>query len=156
MGRPADAQDPDRAPVVVVGVDGSPPSLEALRWALTESGPSGGTVRAVFVLPWDEPAAGQPGNDAENAAEDLSLVQLAGDELIRAIRRALGEEVLAQVAPVVIPADSTPVGLARAAAHADLLVVGSGRHRDETGNIGENALAVLQGMPCPVVVVPSS
>src|ERR1035441_2274121 len=42
-------------PRIVVGVDGSPSSQEALRWAVRQAGLTGGTVDAVMA--WEFPSA---------------------------------------------------------------------------------------------------
>jgi hypothetical protein len=38
---------------VVVGIDGSAESARALRWAVQEAAPRGGTVEAIAVWDWD-------------------------------------------------------------------------------------------------------
>lgn len=143
-------------PVIVVGVDGSASSLGALHWALAESDRCDATVRAAFVFPCHEPTATLEGMSATDLSDELSIVQLAGDELARAIRRSVGEPAAQRVVTVVIPAESTPKGLAQAAVKAQLLVVGTGRGRGSIGQAEHGAIAGLSDVHCPVVVVPSA
>lgn len=123
--------------------------MAALRWALLSAAQLGATVRAVFVLRRVVPTV----HPLTARSEDLGVVQLAGDELSRAIRRALGEDASAQVATVIVPAESIPDGLSRAAEQAELLVIGAGD--TDAHAIGGNVLDVLHKVSCPVVVVPS-
>ena len=76
------------APVVVVGLDGSPTSWDALAWAAEEVTRSGGRLIAVYVAPTVEPGAefGAPINygAAEEARDEM--VVLLKDEVERRAR----------------------------------------------------------------------
>jgi len=105
---------------IVVGVDGSEPSAEALRWAAREADARG--ARLVAVLAWglfdQYHADGEPRFDPayDEAAADAALAAY--------VDRALGAERPGEVVrrPV---CDRPAPGLLAAAAGADLLVVGA-------------------------------
>jgi nucleotide-binding universal stress UspA family protein len=138
-------------PRIVVGVDGSAPSIEALRWAIHQAWLSGGTVDVViawefgigaggFGLP---PASGMAGIDyAELAAKALSA--------------AIAEVSLPPGVPVnqfVVEGRAGEV-LLRAAQNADLLVVGhSGHGGFASALMGSVSIRCLHHASCPVVVV---
>jgi nucleotide-binding universal stress UspA family protein len=52
------SRDNGAAPLIVVGVDGSPTSWDAFSWAAGEAMRSDGKLVAVYVMPFVEPAAG--------------------------------------------------------------------------------------------------
>ncbi|MFD7233226.1 universal stress protein [Streptomyces sp. NPDC059881] len=138
----------DQAPRVVVGIDGSPSSYAALRWAVRHAGLIGGTVDAVaaYELPgahgWSAPAV-----DAEfDAAE-------AKRGLVEEVRKVLGEKGEAQVHERLVHGNPTEALLA-AAEGAELLVVGSrGRGGFARMLLGSVSQQVAQHAPCPVVIV---
>jgi nucleotide-binding universal stress UspA family protein len=131
---------------IVVGVDGSPSSEQALRWALRQAEVTGGEVHAVTVwqLPttagWDTPL------DAVDWAANARL----------ALDTALGASDPEGSAPVrrdVVEGHAARV-LVELAENADLLVVGSRGRGAFTGMLtGSVALHVLAHARCPVVVV---
>jgi len=104
---------------IVVGVDGSLPSVDALRWALREAGPLDATVEAVVA--WDFPVT----YGIEFGALDVDWAGNAAAALrdaLRAAPRPAGRPVTAMVIR------GRPVDvLVAAAADADLLVIGSPR-----------------------------
>ncbi|MFD7258219.1 universal stress protein [Streptomyces sp. NPDC059874] len=137
-------------PRVVVGVDGSPASYEALRWAVRYARLIAGTVDAVaaYDLPgaagWSAPAA-DVAFDEEQARKDLT------DEIEKVLRQ-VGEVPLEQH---VVRGSAAKV-LIGASAGAELLVVGSrGRGGFASlllGSVGQQCAAHA---PCPVVLVRS-
>src|SRR5687768_4806272 len=137
---------------VVVGADGTLPSLRALVFALAEARLRGGVV--VAVIAWHEPYAGQtlgPGVVdqsllADGAAETLerSLDEVRADdwgvEVERGVRRGRPGDVLV-----------------RAADNAALIVVGSRGRGGLTGALlGSVAQQLVRDAACPVVVVPNA
>ncbi|MEP6980984.1 MAG: universal stress protein [Nakamurella sp.] len=130
---------------VIVGVDGSPASIDALRWAARQAALTGSTLEAItsWVMPGTsglEFGAGEC-DWADNARSALATaVQEAFDGTVPVNRR-------------VIPGRAQDV-LVDAAEHADLLVVGSRGHGALigmlTGSVSEHVVA---HSPCPVVVV---
>ncbi|MEU5844698.1 universal stress protein [Saccharopolyspora shandongensis] len=141
----------EEQPRIAVGVDGSPGSRAALRWALRYAEQCGGTVTA--VLAWAPPAyteiAPMPPalSDEDSAARAEWELQKAVDETSALL------------------ATSVPVGrkvvrghAARAlldeAREADLLVVGSRGHGGFAGVLlGSVGLHCVSHAHCPVVVV---
>lgn len=131
---------------VLVGVDGSPSSQAALRWALAEGGRRGASVAVLHS--WEAPAiAGYPYDPEvlERAARDLvdSMVDEATAESpdVAVERRVVG--------------GGPAAGLLDAAQDATLIVVGrrgmGGFRRLLLGSVSDH---VARHAPCPVVVMP--
>ncbi|MGW4640710.1 universal stress protein [Sphaerisporangium sp. NPDC004334] len=134
---------------VVVGVDGSPPSLAAVRWAAMDAVRRGRTLRVVHVIdPWvfDQPLTTPPG------FRD-SLSELSGTVLAEAARGAGG------LAPALAVEAVTLTGTVReelltAARDAEVLVVGSRGLGGFLGLLlGSVSMGVAGRAACPVVVV---
>lgn len=135
-------------PRVVVGVDGSEASHEALRWAVRHARLIGATVDAVgaYDVPgaagWSAPAV-DADLDEEQARKDLAdeihnvLVQAEGVALTSHVVRGNPAEVL--------------IG---ASADAELLVVGNrGRGGFARLLLGSVSLQCAQHASCPVVII---
>lgn len=144
----------DRTRRIVVGVDGSPGSKTALKWAMNQARLTGATVEAITA--WQDPA--QLGT-----AYGWTSVAFEGDTYATTMVKALDDtiaEVTAQMThPVTVlthvveghPAEA----LLRAAAGAELLVVGSRGHGTFAGLLlGSVSQRCVQHAPCPVIVVP--
>lgn len=135
---------------IVAGVDGSPSSLEALRWAVRQAELTGGTVDAVMA--WQPPSAGGFAW-GEVASDDTDYPGLAAKSLAEAVGQAVGPESTVRVRPLVVqghPADA----LLDAAKGADLLVVGSrGRGGFASALLGSVSQHCTFHAPCPVVVI---
>jgi nucleotide-binding universal stress UspA family protein len=143
------AQETPRS-AVVVGVDGSPGSVAALKWAAREARLRGLVLRVVTAYHWELPPVPGPAvsldvdvlRDAARATQDEAL-DAAADHL----------------AGVVVERELAFGGagacLSRAAEDAELLVVGSHGHgplgRLMVGSVGHD---VVQHARCPVVVLP--
>jgi nucleotide-binding universal stress UspA family protein len=135
---------------IVVGVDGSPGGRLALKWALGEAARRGGTVRAVIAWQWDGQALTPIADTNPDAAKEQATATLT-----RELETVSSETPTPlAVAAEVVHGSPAPV-LARAAADADLLVLGShghGRlHHAVLGSVSEEC---IRQAPCPVVVVP--
>jgi nucleotide-binding universal stress UspA family protein len=137
--------------LIVVGVDGSPGSRRALRWALAEASRSGADLEAVTVWTWD----GLEGPML--AATDPSAQRVHAD-------RVSVHEVQAALAEVAGPAtvnrtvvEGRPVReLIKASRHARLLVLGSHGHgRLYRATLGSIAAECARRALCPVVVIPA-
>jgi nucleotide-binding universal stress UspA family protein len=131
---------------IVVGVDGSPASLDALRWAVGQASLTGAVVEAVTA--WQYPAAygGYPldfGTDWRangHAIQDTAVKEALGDEATAVVRR------VAEGHPVRVLLD--------AAAGAEMLVVGSRGHGGFAGMLlGSVSEHVVAHAPCAVVVI---
>jgi nucleotide-binding universal stress UspA family protein len=143
---------------IVVGVDGSDASLEALRWAAEEARLRGAKVVALHAWAF-VPAApiGDPGMIAIPAGD------LAGqlDAESEAARAALGDAVAAVfgaepdvgVEQRLVEAEAGE-GLVAESRDADLVVVGShGRSGLRAAILGSVSRHVVEHAHCPVVVV---
>ncbi|HVB45530.1 MAG TPA: universal stress protein [Streptosporangiaceae bacterium] len=136
---------------IVAGVDGSPPSVAALRWALRQAELSGATVDAVIA--WQYPvAAGGLGWAPTTGLDDTDYAELAGKALTASIAEASPPPGV-RVRERVICGNPAQV-LLDAAADADLLVVGNRGH----GGFADALIGSVSGRcvhhaTCPVVVV---
>lgn len=134
---------------IVVGVDGSPHSRRALRWAVEEAGLRAAAIRAVCVWSW-------PYEQSEIAHLAGASVRDAlcedADRTLDAAVRAAGLSTEA-VERLVVEGSPAP-RLIEAARDADLLVVGSrGRGGFAGLLLGSVSQHCAQGAPCPVVIV---
>ncbi|MEU4262737.1 MULTISPECIES: universal stress protein [Streptomycetaceae] len=135
-------------PRVVVGVDGSGPSQEALRWAAHHAQLIGGVVEAVCA--WDTPSEIGWAGPATEAGFDLERARLRFTEGIQAV---FGDVKPAEVHEVLVRGDPSEV-LVRASEGAELLVVGNrGRGGFARAMLGSVSQRCAQHARCPVVVV---
>lgn len=133
-------------PRIVVGVDGSAASVEALRWAMTQADLTGATIKAIGT--WRSP---DEGGIAYYAAE-IDWVDLTRRSLEIAIKEAgLGDR--QDVEAVVI--EGTPAHvLVDASRDAQLLVVGTRGHGGFAGLLmGSTSTYVIAHAACPVLVI---
>jgi nucleotide-binding universal stress UspA family protein len=148
------AQASENARRIVVGVDGSPGSVAALRWAMTEAQLTNATIEAVIT--WQEPVTYgysygwmPPLDDASDIATIMAKVL---DDSIAAVSASLTHPVA--VLPVVLQGHPIQM-LLDTAAGAQMLVVGSRGHSTFAGVLlGSVSQHCVQHAPCPVVVVP--
>jgi len=131
---------------IVVGFDGSDGGIRALSWAVAEAARRGGTVQAVTAWQWTEPELG-----ADIRAEHDRLARLSLDEAITTARVDHPEVAVVGDAVLGTPAEV----LTRAAADANLLVLGSHGHgRLFHAVLGSVAEHCIRAGVCPVVVIP--
>jgi nucleotide-binding universal stress UspA family protein len=110
------------APVIVVGLDGSPSSWDAFCWAAGEAVRSNGRLVAVYVTPFSEPAAAF-GVPIDYAGVEQARQAVADDLESEAVRR--GDELGVAVSFVTERGDAThALSDVSRAMHANLLVVG--------------------------------
>ena len=137
---------------VVVGVDGTLPSLRALVFALAEARLRGGSV--VAVIAWHEPYTGQP--LAASVADPAVLADAAAEALERALDEVRADDWGIHLERRVRRGRPGEV-LLRAADNAALVVVGSRGRGGLTGALlGSVAQQLVRDAACPVVVVPSA
>jgi len=134
---------------IVVGVDHSECSQEALRWAVDEAHLSGRRLLLVHVWQWGGDAIVAPLAPVglpEQAESGRSLLRHHAQEI-----RAKGIEVTTKLL------EGSPVAaLVEAAQGAEMLVVGShGRNTFATALMGSVSKACVHRAACPVVVVPT-
>jgi nucleotide-binding universal stress UspA family protein len=143
---------------IVVGVDGSDQSIDALRWAAEEAKLRDATLVAVHAWMFSPPVAvGTPdmmAMPAGNIAEELDLDrEMAERALSGSIETALGAAPEVSVEPLLVE-DTPGEGLVTAAEGADLLVVGThGRGRIAQALLGSVSHHAAQHATCPVVIV---
>ena len=145
------AADPGHSPRIVAGVDGSPSSRAALKWAVQQARRSGGTVDAVIA--WQFPATGNFGWAPVSAIDDLDFESIAKHTLDEAIG-SLGDQAAGvTIRPLVIQGLPAQV-LLDTAEGADLLVVGSRGHGGfADALLGSVSQHCVHHAPCPVVVM---
>jgi nucleotide-binding universal stress UspA family protein len=140
---------------VVVGVNGSPGSLQALRFAVGHARALGAAL--VPVIAWEP-----PGGDSANRRFPSYLTEEWADAAESRLLTAFDEGLGAlppdlSVQPLVIRGPAGRVMVAVADREGDLLVVGTGRrgivHRTLYGSVPRYALAHAQ---CAVIAVPPS
>jgi nucleotide-binding universal stress UspA family protein len=135
-----------RVEKIVVGVDGSDSSKQALRWAARQARLTGGELHAVHV--WDVPSAygyvPAIGTDwADAASKDLIDTVWAALDPADA-RRAHTDLVRGHAAEALL----------EVSADADLLVVGSRGHGGFAGlMLGSVSQYLVTHATCPVVVI---
>lgn len=137
-------------PKVVVGVDGSSSSYEALRWAVRYAGLVGATVDAVAV--WELPGL----YGWSTAGVDMDIDEEETRQRMRQeLTDVLGADAADAVRTHVVHGNAADV-LLRAAEGAEVLVVGSrGRGGFARVLLGSVSQHVSQHAGCPVVIVRS-
>ena len=143
-------------PRIVAGVDGSPSSVSALRWAIRQAGLTGAAVDAVIA--WHYPVAATGYGWAPMAApvnSDFDFQDIAEKTVADAVSSALGPVSDVRVRTQVAEGNPAQV-LLDAAAGAELLVVGSRGHGGVTeALLGSVSQHCVQHARCPVVVIRS-
>lgn len=140
-----------RKGLLVVGVDGSPPSQRALEWAIEEAALRGAAVQAVtsYLPEPNDPVEPQPGWMA-HARQQAEEAQRSAVE--QAVKAHPGVEVAAEIVHAT-PADA----LILASRSADLLVLGSRGLGSVRGLLlGSVSQQVARHAACPVVVLPAT
>jgi len=133
---------------IVVGVDGSEPSLKALRWAAQQARLTGATLR---VLTTWEVATGT--GWVPTFPVDYDPQAVARQAIDEAVTETLGADPDVAVERIVKEGHAAPILLA-AAKDADLLVVGSHGHGAFAGMlIGSVSEHLVRHAPCAIVVV---
>ncbi|MBD0422725.1 universal stress protein [Streptomyces sp. TRM S81-3] len=137
---------------LVVGVDGSEPSLQAVDWAADEATLHGLPLHVVFASLWER---------YEGAALARSLGKpsalLRAEDIVRAAaRRARNRRPDVQVTTAVVP-EEAEYALARAGREAFGLVVGNRGRSGLAGLLlGSVSLTLAAGATCPVIVIRGS
>jgi nucleotide-binding universal stress UspA family protein len=133
---------------IVAGVDGSPSSREALRWAVRQAALTGSVVDAVIA--WHDRAsyAGYAWLIADTCDADL-----AAKTLSEVVGSTIPAASTVTVRPRAVEGHAARV-LVDAAHGADLLVVGSRGHGGFPGKLlGSVSQHCVQHSPCPVVII---
>ncbi|MEW2269236.1 universal stress protein [Streptomyces sp. SID685] len=137
---------------IVVGVDGSEGSKQALNWAVRQAELTGGWVEAVIA--WDVPQFhGALGWMPPSSSDEAALEGRAQSEVTSAVEEAVAAHPAVQVSTVT--RYGTPAGvLLEASRDAALLVVGSRGLGGFKGLLlGSVAQHCVQHAHCPVLVL---
>jgi nucleotide-binding universal stress UspA family protein len=138
--------------IIVVGVDGSEHSCDALRWAVSEAAVRNDTVRAVYAYGY--PYVPAP----DGAAVYLDPVKVAADAeatLSATLARAIADPVVRDGIERVVIEGGGAERLIEQSKAADLLVVGARGHGGFVGLLlGSVSTQCVNHSKCPVVVVP--
>ena len=141
-------QDDARAPIVVVGVDGSDASRDALRWAASYAQLIGAHLRAVTAWQWplSMTVALPVPEDFDPAADALKALD-------GILSETLGDHPAISISSRVYDGPAA-AALVDDAADADLLVVGSrGRGGFAGLLLGSTSEHCARHAACPVVIV---
>lgn len=143
---------------IVVGVDGSEPSHEALRWAAAEAALRGARIVAAHSWTFVPPTPiGEPGMIPMPATDYVGQLDAernaAQAELDAALEEVFRDGTPDDLESKLLEGDAEDA-LVREAADAELLVVGSrGRSGLKSVLLGSVSRHVVSHAPCPVVVV---
>ena len=133
---------------IVVGVDGSPSSTAALRWAIRQAKLTESVVEAVTA--WHLPNSY---GFAPIVDDGMDWADDAGKVLFETLNEVAGEDPDVKILPIVQEGQAAEV-LVRAAHGADLLVVGCRGHggfaRTLLGSVSQQC---VHHSPCPVLVM---
>jgi nucleotide-binding universal stress UspA family protein len=131
---------------IVVGVDGSPQSQQALRWAARIASMTHARIHAVAV--WDYPATYGWGLPTDwNPGDDMTKL------LTETVEIALGPERSPDITLAIRQGSAAHV-LLEESADALMLVVGSRGHGGFAGLLlGSVSAAIAEHATCPVLVV---
>jgi nucleotide-binding universal stress UspA family protein len=138
----------ERGHRLVVGVDGSPASLEALEWAAGLAGSTGASVEVLATWSWPSgygaslvvPAGYDPAADAEVMVTN-------------AVERVRVRHPEVEFVPVIVEGRPAPV-LVEASKGADLLALGSRGHSEVAGMLlGSVSDHCAAHAHCPVLVI---
>ncbi|MEU9026823.1 universal stress protein [Streptomyces sp. NPDC048383] len=137
-------------PLIVVGVDGSNHSKEALRWGVAQAKATGGRVHAVMSWDWNtNPFAVGTAEQADLVHAEDAARQKLSDTVAEAVGTSPGVPVFRRVergAPAQV--------LVEASREAELTVVGTRGYGGIKGALlGSVSQQVVQYAACSVVVV---
>lgn len=134
---------------LVVGVDGSDPSLAALDWAVDEAVARRVPLLVVHASRWDEYSSVEPSFALSRPSFQVFADHLAASAVERAARRSAGLKVTSKVLP-----EDPALALVRLAEEASAVVVGSRGHGELAELLlGSVSLAVAARSVAPVIVV---
>jgi nucleotide-binding universal stress UspA family protein len=140
------------APRIVVGVDGSPSSRAALRWAVRQAKFMNGTVDAVIA--WQIPVVLQSYGWAPIYVEEEGSFQEDARKRLDALIGEVVEQADSERVKSLVIKGHAAEALMETADGADLLVVGSsGRGGFTQALLGSVSQHCVHHAPCPVLVV---
>lgn len=139
---------------IVVGVDGSQASKDALGWAVEEARLRGAELVALLAY---EASVAAPdfglATRGDLVGESTEVYEAALGFVTRVVEEVVGDVSTAQVEPMAVEGISPESVLIDASRDASLLVVGSGGDRDlDDRLLGSVSLECAQHAACPVVL----
>jgi nucleotide-binding universal stress UspA family protein len=139
-------------PRIVVGVDGSESSRDALRWAVTQAGLTGAAVEA--VLAWHFPYLAAGYGWAPLAVMQASELAADAEKLVTDVVSSVAGPAAAVPVTARAVQGSPPRVLLDAARGAQLLVLGSrGLGGFTEALLGSVSQHCVHHAPCPVVII---
>jgi nucleotide-binding universal stress UspA family protein len=140
-------------PRIVVGVDGSASSEQALRWALRQAKLTGAAIDAVIAWHFPFISGGCTWPPAGVLVSEFDFRTMAERARADTVSRATDGDLHAPVTQKVLKGDAAAV-LIRESAGADLLVIGSRGHGGFAeallGSVGQHC---VHHAACPVVII---
>ncbi|MDF3143642.1 MULTISPECIES: universal stress protein [unclassified Streptomyces] len=137
---------------LVVGIDGSDPSLLAIDWAVDEAARHGLPLRLLYASLWERYEGSRPSLSADRPAEEVMVEHIIASCTERARLRNPDVKPSGEV----LPDDAVSVLLG--AGHEAFALVTGSRGRGEIAGrlLGSVSLAVAARAVCPVIVVRGS
>ncbi|MCX4825648.1 universal stress protein [Streptomyces sp. NBC_01142] len=137
---------------LVVGVDGSEPSLRAVDWAADEAGLRGAPLRLVNASLWERYEGAALADDLGEPSERVLAEQIVASAAERAGRRNPDLSISTDILP-----EEAVTALLHEGGSASALVIGSrGRGGISELLVGSVSLAVAARADCPVIVLRGS
>ncbi|MFI5973438.1 universal stress protein [Streptomyces sp. NPDC051452] len=137
---------------IVVGVDGSEPSLRAVEWAADEAALRGASLRLVYASLWERYEGMSLADDLGKPSEEV----MADDIVETAERRARHRQPGVKATTDVLP-EEAEYGLIRESGGALAMVLGCrGRSGVTEALLGSVSLTVAGHAHCPVIVLRGS
>lgn len=134
---------------MIVGVDGSDPSLQALDWAVDEAALRNTELRIVHASRWERYEAPQPSSGLTRSNLRRHAEHLVAQAVERARKRAPQVRISSDIAE-----KDPSAALVEASREAGVMVVGSRGRGTFTGLLlGSVSLPVAAHAECPVIVV---
>ncbi|MFD0005072.1 universal stress protein [Streptomyces sp. NPDC127178] len=137
---------------IVVGVDGSEPSLRAVDWAADEAALRGASLRLVYASLWERYEGAALADDLGRSSEQIRVQDIVETAARHAHRRHADLKISTDTLP-----EEPEYTLVRESRHASLLVTGTrGRSGIAEALLGSVSLSVAGHAHCPMVVVRGS
>ena len=135
---------------IVVGVDGSEPSLRAVEWAADEATMRGASLRLVYASLWERYEGESLAHDIGKPPEEVMGQGIVETAAWRARRRQPGVVITTDILP-----EEPEYGLIRESRSAVAMVLGCrGRSGVTEALLGSVGVTVAGHAHCPVIVVP--
>lgn len=134
---------------LVVGVDGSEPSMRAVDWAAEEAALRGVPLRLVYASLWERYEGAALARDLGRTSEQILADKIVDTAAKRAQRREANVKISTEVLP-----EEPVAALLHAGRNASALVLGTrGRGGIAELLLGSVSLAVAARADCPVIVL---